>query len=233
VILSSAEVIKCTADLDMFVEAGRTSSLPRSDRFDGQAPRTWNAALTLLASALPDDRPSVVVLDELPYLIANDPGLEGTLQKVFDRELSRRPVLLIGIGSDLAMMEALDDYGRPFHQRATEMVVSPLSPRDVADMLQLSAADAVDAYLVSGGLPLVLDEWQVGATVAHHLADTVTDPPRHCWSAGSGRSPPSSLPTPMPAGSSAPSDRVSDPSPSSPGPPTGCPTPPSPARSSC
>jgi hypothetical protein len=164
------------ADLDMFVEAGRTSSLPRSDRFDGQAPRTWDAALTLLASAVPEDRPSVVVLDELPYLIANDPGLEGTLQKVFDRELSRRPVLLVGIGSDLAMMEALDDYGRPFHQRATEMVVSALTPRDVADMLQLPAADAVDAYLVSGGLPLVLDEWQVGATAAHHLADTVADP---------------------------------------------------------
>jgi hypothetical protein len=27
------------------------------------------------------DGPSVVVLDEMPYLVANDPGFEGTLQK--------------------------------------------------------------------------------------------------------------------------------------------------------
>jgi hypothetical protein len=118
----------------------------------------------------------VVVLDEMPYLIANDPGFEGTVQKIFDRELSRRPMLLICIGSDLAMMEALNEYGRPFHQRATEMVVPPLSPEDVAEMLELPAADAFDAYLVSGGLPLVLDEWAPGMPVMEYLADTVPDP---------------------------------------------------------
>ena len=60
----------------------------------------------------------------------------------------------------------LNDYGRPFHQRATEMVVPPLSPADVGEMLGLSAADAFDAYLVSGGLPLILDEWPTGPSVA-------------------------------------------------------------------
>jgi uncharacterized protein len=130
----------------------------------------------LLATALPKDGPAVVVLDELPYLIANDRGFEGTLQKLFDRELSRLPVLLIGIGSDLAMMEALNEYGRPFHQRATEVVVAPLQPADVAEILDLPAAQAIDAYLVSGGLPLVLDEWRPGATVLDHLAEVVPDP---------------------------------------------------------
>ncbi|WP_309227200.1 ATP-binding protein [Micromonospora thermarum] len=164
------------ADIALFVEAAATSSLPGAELFPGQRPGTWDAALTLLASALPHDRPSVVVLDEMPYLIATDPGFEGTLQKVFDRELSRRPVLLICVGSDLAMMEALNDYGRPFHQRATEMVVPPLSPADVAEMLGLSAAEAIDAYLVTGGLPLILDEWPSGASLSEYLADAVTDP---------------------------------------------------------
>ncbi|MFI7593123.1 ATP-binding protein [Micromonospora sp. NPDC049359] len=164
------------ADLALFVEAAAASTLPEAQLLSEQQPRTWDAALTLLVAALPTDRPSVVVLDEMPYLIASDPGFEGTLQKVFDRELSRRPVLLICVGSDLAMMEALNDYGRPFHQRATEMVVPPLSPADVRDMLDLSAADAFDAYLVSGGLPLILDEWPTGASVHDYLADAVRDP---------------------------------------------------------
>jgi predicted AAA+ superfamily ATPase len=116
------------------------------------------------------------VIDEMPYLMATNPGFEGTLQKIYDREFSRRPVLLIGIGSDLAMMEAVNEYGRPFHQRATEMVVSPLSPAEVATMLRLSAADAVDAYLVSGGLPLILDEWPRGASLDDYLPIAVARP---------------------------------------------------------
>ena len=104
----------------------------------------------------------MVVLDEMPYLAREDPGFEGTLQKSFDRTLSRLPVLLVLIGSDLAMMEALNTYGRPFYQRGTEMVVPPLNPAEVATMLGVRPADAIDAYLVTGGLPLILDEWPAG-----------------------------------------------------------------------
>jgi hypothetical protein len=74
------------------------------------------------------------------------------------------------------MMEALNEYGRPFHQRATELVVPPLSPADAAEMLELSPADAFDAFLVSGGLPLILDEWPAGMTALDYVADAVTNP---------------------------------------------------------
>ncbi|MGH3707662.1 MAG: ATP-binding protein [Pseudonocardiaceae bacterium] len=163
------------ADVRLFVEAARSSTLPASAVFEEQAPQTWDAALHLLVAALPTDRATVIILDEMPYLVATDPGFEGTLQKLFDRELSRRPVLLICIGSDLAMMEALNAYGRPFHQRATEMVV-PLSPADAQEMLAVPPADAFDAYLVSGGLPLILAEWPAGATVMDYLAGALMDP---------------------------------------------------------
>jgi uncharacterized protein len=164
------------ADLHLFGQAVEESSLPDTSLFRDQSPATWDAALTLLARSLPTGQPSIVVLDEMPYLISTDPGFEGTLQKVFDRELSRKPVLLICVGSDLAMMEALNEYGRPFHQRATELVVPPLNPADIADMLELSAADAFDAYLVSGGLPLILDEWPHGQPVLDYIAEAVNDP---------------------------------------------------------
>lgn len=164
------------ADLALFMEAAAASELPGRHMFADQTPQNWDAALHLLAGGLPQDRPSIVVIDEMPYLIANDSGFEGTLQKVFDRQLSRQPVLLICIGSDLAMMEALNEYGRPFHQRATEMVVPPLSPADAANMLDLPAADAFDAFLVSGGLPLILEEWPTGLTALDYLAEAVTDP---------------------------------------------------------
>lgn len=164
-------------DLAGFATEVAASTLPDAARFaDFTAPQTWDAALSLLAGALPMDRPSVVVLDEMPYLVRKDPSFEGALQKVFDRTLSKLPVLLILVGSDIAMMEKLNTYGRPFYQRGTDMVVPPLSPTDVAEMLGLPAADAFDAYLVSGGLPLILDEWPHGADLWEYLASALRRP---------------------------------------------------------
>ncbi|MFF0398625.1 ATP-binding protein [Streptomyces sp. NPDC005248] len=157
-------------DLAGFAAEVTASQLPDAARFsDFAAPLTWDAALTMLASALTTDSPSVVVLDEMPYLVREDPSFEGALQKSFDRTLSKLPVLLILIGSDIAMMEQLNTYGRPFYQRGTEMVVPPLNPAEVASMLDLPPADAFDAYLVSGGLPLILEEWPQGAGLWEYL----------------------------------------------------------------
>lgn len=166
-----------TEELASFADQVAASDLPEAGRFAQFAvPSTRDAALTLLAGILPTDQPSMLVLDEMPYLVHEDPGFEGTLQRLFDRVLSKLPVLLVLIGSDLAMMEALNTYGRPFYQRGTEMVVPPLNPADIADLLDTGPADAFDAYLVSGGLPLILDEWPRGAGLWDYLERAVTRP---------------------------------------------------------
>nr|WSY54818.1 ATP-binding protein [Streptomyces sp. NBC_00886] len=164
-------------DLAGFAAEVSASGLPDADRLTQfAAPQTWDAAFNLLATALPTDAPSVVVLDEMPYLVREDPTFEGALQKAFDRTLSKLPVLLLLIGSDLAMMEQLNTYGRPFYQRGTEMVVPPLNPTDVAAMLDLSPADAFDAYLISGGLPLILEEWPHSAGLWDYLEHALRRP---------------------------------------------------------
>jgi AAA+ ATPase superfamily predicted ATPase len=162
-------------ELRLFAAEVANSELPGADVFDGVELASWDAALRLLATVVPDSG-SVVVIDELPYLTANDSAFEGTLQKMFNRALSRRRMLLVGIGSDLAMMQALNAYDRPFHQRATEMVVPPLSPAEVAAMLQLAPADAFDAYLVTGGLPLVCGEWEPGLGLWEYLETALAEP---------------------------------------------------------
>jgi AAA+ ATPase superfamily predicted ATPase len=164
-------------DVAGFAAELAASNLPDAQRVTGfGVPQTWDAAFGLLAGVLPTDRPSVVVLDEMPYLVRQDPAFEGALQKAFDRSLSRLPVLLVLIGSDLSMMEKLNTYGRPFYQRGTEMVVPPLNPAEVASMLGLEPADAFDAYLVTGGLPLILEEWPDGADMWAYLASALRRP---------------------------------------------------------
>jgi AAA+ ATPase superfamily predicted ATPase len=153
-----------------------SSDLPDREVFQEASLSNWDAALRQLAQILPDDRASIVVLDEVPYLIARDPDFEGTLQRVWDRVLSRKPVLLLLVGSDLSMMELLNSYGRPFHQRGKPMVLEPLNPSEVSSMLQISPAAAFDAFLVTGGLPLILQDWPRGASLNRFLRESLTSP---------------------------------------------------------
>jgi AAA+ ATPase superfamily predicted ATPase len=165
------------ADLATFATELAASTLPDADpSVATEPPASWTAALQLLAATLPTDRPSIVALDEMPYLVHADASFEGALQRAFDRQFSRLPVLLVLVGSDLATMEQLNTYGRPFFQRATEMVVPPLNPADIAALLALQADDALDAHLVTGGLPLVLDAWPAGAGLWDYLDEALTDP---------------------------------------------------------
>lgn len=136
---------------------------------------SWLDAFRVLASALPD-APSIVVLDEVPWLSEQDPSFDGTLQNAWDRLLSVRPVLLILLGSDLHMMSRLTAYDRPFFGRADNLVLGPLNPAEVGGALGLEPADAVDAHLVTGGLPGIVRTWPHGTPALTFLRDECDDP---------------------------------------------------------
>lgn len=162
-------------DLQRFAEDAVECSLPGADAFRDVRLESWDAAFRLLAAALPDG-PAIVVIDEFPWLVANDAGLEGILQTFWDRVLEARPVLFVLVGSDLAMMEALTSHDRPLYGRTREFVVDPLSPADTADMLGLSPAEAVDAYLVAGGYPRLLTEWSYSQRLWAFLEEQLAEP---------------------------------------------------------
>ena len=141
--------------------------------FAGTAATTWTGAFTLLGAALPDDRPSIVVMDEVPYLMDEQGHFESELQRAWDTQLSRKPVLLILVGSDISMMKALNTYDRPFHQRGVEIVLHPLNPAEVGRMVGLTGADAFDAALLTGGLPKLCASWQNGEPPREFLTRSV------------------------------------------------------------
>jgi hypothetical protein len=146
------------AEIEDFASALAASDLEAADAAEGTQFATWEAALR--AVAVTTTRPTVLVLDEFPYLLAGDPAIEGQLQRVWDRHLSRVPVLLVLLGSDLSVMEMLSSYDRPLYGRAAEMVLDPLTPSDVAQLLGLDAPQAFDAMVVTGGLPRLVAEWR-------------------------------------------------------------------------
>jgi hypothetical protein len=154
----------------------RESGLPRdAELVPTGGSGSWPDAFRTLAAALPD-RPSIVVLDELPWLSEQDDLFDGALQTAWDRLLSKRPVLLLLLGSDLHMMERLTAYDRPFYGRSDNLTLGPLNPGETGRALGLSAADAVDAHLVSGGLPGILRAWPHATPALAFLRQECADP---------------------------------------------------------
>jgi AAA+ ATPase superfamily predicted ATPase len=168
-------------DLESFrQDAELNCTLPGADLLTTRF-STWEQALRAVRAALPTDGPSIVVLDELPWLLERDPGLDGTLQKLWDRSFEGAPVLMILIGSDLSVMEMLTDHGRPLFGRAKEMVINPLSVRDMARMAGLDHDDddasgtAFDALLLTGGYPRLALEWRRTPSVDAFLSAQLGD----------------------------------------------------------
>jgi uncharacterized protein len=158
-----------SAELNEFTQLIRHSSIDADQALADTMFGSWDAALSALARTV--KVPTVVVVDEVPYLFAGAPDVEGAFQKAWDRSLTNAPVLLIVIGSDLAMMEALTEYGRPLYGRPTrEIDLRPLSPHDVALLARLSPVDAFDAFIVTGGFPNLVNRWRHGQTLKQFLA---------------------------------------------------------------
>jgi AAA+ ATPase superfamily predicted ATPase len=137
---------------------------------------SWEAALTIAASDARAQRPLVLVIDELPFLIESEPAIEAIIQKQWDRQLEAQPVLLLLIGSDLSMMAALNDYGRPLYGRLTEMTIGPLSPAAIGDLLELPADAALDAHLAIGGFPRLAEIWRRGEDLWRFLRRELQNP---------------------------------------------------------
>jgi len=144
-------------------------------RAPGEAAGGWPGALRALAAALPES-PSVVVLDEFPWLTEQDTLLDSALQAAWDRLLSQRPVLLLLLGSDPQMISRLAAVERPLCDPADALVLQPLNPAEVGAALSLGAADAIDAHLVSGGLPGILRAWPAGRPARELAEDACQDP---------------------------------------------------------
>lgn len=162
-------------ELENFQREVANSDLPQRENY-GPGASNWNGSLRLFAETLPSDQPAIVVLDELPYLTETIQSFEGILQAVWDRILVHKPVLLILIGSDVSIMESINRYDRPFHQRGTPMKIGPLTPADIAEMAELEPPDAFDAYLITGGLPLLCSDWDPGTTRSEYLNKAVSNP---------------------------------------------------------
>ena len=151
-------------------------AIPDHDLLFAAPPSSWPEFLGRLALAARGE-PIIVVLDEFPWLTESIPDAEGELQAQWDRALEDLPILLVLIGSDVAMMARLAEHDRPLFGRVRPMVVPPLNPAELAQALPGSTAAGVfDAYLITGGYPRLISSCASAGGAEAYARQSLTDP---------------------------------------------------------
>ena len=99
-----------TLQLDQFASAA-AETYPGVERIQQE----WEPLLGYLA-----EQDAIVVLDEFPYLIAEDESLPSVLQAMFDHEMADSAATFVLVGSSISMMEEAALLGNsPLYGRAT------------------------------------------------------------------------------------------------------------------
>ncbi len=138
----------------------------------------WYDLVSRLQFALDED-PAILVIDEFPWANDASPGLDGLLQSRWDLTFVRRPVLILLIGSDEAMMDRLFAHDRPLFGRLdSNLVVEPFNPEETSQALGGSrpASGVFDTQLVTGGFPELVAHARKFISVGALVEDALSRP---------------------------------------------------------
>ena len=116
-------------------------------------PPDWAAALEQATTgplAVP-----LLVIDELPYLLAHSPELESVIQHTVDRSRDRNGTRIVLSGSSLAIMSGLLSGARPLRGRADlQLLLTPFDYRRAATYWNITnPAVALRLHAILGGSP--------------------------------------------------------------------------------
>ena len=131
---------------------------------------TWEAALQFF-SAVAQEHPLLVILDEVPYLARSTPGFASIVQMVWDHLRPGTKLTLVLTGSAVGVMEEILGAGGALRGRPTLSL--PLAPVDLIAAREflpdLPAADLLQAYAACGGYPLHLRQWDARRSTQDNL----------------------------------------------------------------
>lgn len=151
-----------TVELQRLHEAVARDLGPPIAALTGGGFQSWSAAFKFFF-AVAAKQPTVVVLDEIPYLTESTPGFASIVQYEWDHRPRDAKLLLITSGSAISTMTALFGPRGPLRGRPTQMLhVEPLSAYQARAFLPRLAPDKfIEAYAACGGYPLHLEKWDL------------------------------------------------------------------------
>lgn len=114
----------------------------------------------------------IIVIDEFPYLITSNKAIPSLFQKIWDTNLSSKPVYLLLLGSSIGMMEtAVLGYKSPLYGRRTgQWKVLSLKFNHLHRFLPgYSVEDLIKTFSVTDGIPAYIQTFNPNYTFSKNL----------------------------------------------------------------
>ncbi|MFC4247838.1 ATP-binding protein [Natribaculum luteum] len=150
-----------------------------ADHFDERVPRIdgWDEAFEYLGEQLQRED-LVVVIDEFPYLVAENDSLPSYVQAFVDQELDGTDSMLVLCGSSVSTMESeiLGHESPLYGRRTAQLDVTPFSFQQAREVISYDIQDAIRSYAVTGGTPMYLTLFDYTQSLAANIQSHVLSP---------------------------------------------------------
>lgn len=139
----------------------------------------WGSLIEILLQAEAGcDKPLILVLDEVQYLLAQEPSLSSILQRIWDAHRHKVHFHLILCGSALGTLSALGDAGQPLHGRLDlRMKIGPFGYAQAARFApRWARSERLRLYGVFGGVARHLAELRADEDLATNAGRAILSP---------------------------------------------------------
>ncbi|MGM0398018.1 MAG: ATP-binding protein [Halobacteriota archaeon] len=147
--------------------------------FDDRLPRIeeWDEAFEYLGEKLQDER-LIVVIDEFPYLVAENDSLPSYLQAFVDEHLRETESMLVLCGSSVSTMESeVLGHESPLYGRRTGQIdVQPFSFGQSRAVISYGLTNAIRSYSITGGTPMYLNQFDYTRSLEANVRSEVLSP---------------------------------------------------------
>ena len=147
--------------------------------FDERVPRIdgWDEAFEYLGEKLTTEDLAVVI-DEFPYLVAENDSIPSYLQEFVDEQLQDTASMLVLCGSSVSTMESevLGHESPLFGRRTAQFDVQPFSYKQARDVIGYDTADSIRSYAITGGTPMYLTRFDYEHSLAENVRSHILSP---------------------------------------------------------
>lgn len=150
-----------------------------ADTCDDRTPKIddWPDAFEYLGDKATSEK-LVAVIDEFPYLVAENDSLPSYVQAFVDERLEATDSMLILCGSSVSVMEsAVLGHESPLYGRRTGQIdLQPFSFAQARRAISYEFRDAIRSYAVTGGTPMYLTLFDYSVSLTENLRTRVLSP---------------------------------------------------------
>ncbi|EMA43473.1 ATPase [Halococcus morrhuae DSM 1307] len=138
---------------------------------------SWDEAFDYLGEKLAAES-IVVVIDEFPYLVAENDSLPSYVQSFVDEQLQDTDSMLVLCGSSVSAMEAeVLEHESPLYGRRTGQIdLQPFSFLQAREAIPYEFEEAVRSYAVTGGTPMYLTLFDYTQPLRENIRTHVLSP---------------------------------------------------------